>query len=381
MPKVVHIVNTFFAVPYFIGGQFRHFSAKGYSMYLICPPSPYIESYRVEMGFNYQPVRITRKYSPLYDFIALIKICLYLRKVKPDIIVGHTPKGGIFAMLAGRLTRVQNRIYFRHGLVFETATGLSRSMLIITERLNAYLATKIVCVSRSVLNASLRYRLGSEVKQLMLGMGTCGGVDASGKFNPGSIEINDVKALENRLGISETDYVVGFCGRLVRDKGIIDLIGAFDLLRSSNRNRVYKLLLVGMFEDRDSLPSEVKNRIIKDDSIIYTGFVNAGIERYYAIMDVFVLPTYREGFPISILEASSMMLPVLTTTATGSVDSIIENTTGRFVSNNPDSIAEGISFYAHNEEIAMAHGYNGRNHVVENYDHPVIWREIEKMYI
>lgn len=377
---IIHVVNTFFAVQYFVGNQFKYFKNRGYEVHLICPPSPFIEAYKTEMDFIYKQVAITRRYSPIYDFVALLKICCYLIKIKPDIIVGHTPKGGLLAMLSGKLTGVKKRIYFRHGLVFETAKGISRRILILTERLNASLATSVVCVSKSVFNASLKHRLNSESKQLILGMGTCGGIDASGKFNPDFIDKGVVKALKSKLGVSETDYVVGFCGRLVRDKGIIDLIGAYDLIRFSTKTRVVKLLLVGMFEDRDSLPTEIKNRIVNDNSIIYTGFINTRIEDYYAIMDVFVLPTYREGFGMSVIEASSMRLPVLTTRATGSIDSIIEDTTGRFVDNNPHSIAEGISYYMQNEEIAIAHGLNGRNYVVDNYDHPIIWREIEKLY-
>jgi len=380
MPKIVHVINTYFAATYFVGEQFRYFGSRGYEMHLICPASPYIDEYRSKMGFSFFPVTITRRYSPLCDLVALMKICNYLRKTGPDVIVGHTPKGGMLAMLAGRITGVKTRIYFRHGLPFETAKGLSRRILIATERINAGLSTKVVIVSRSVYRESMRYRLNPENRQIVLGMGTCGGIDASGRYNPDLVDKPGVRALKASLGISETDYVVGFTGRLVRDKGIADLIAAFDLLTVALPNRTIKLLLVGMFEERDSLPAEIRSRILSDNSIIYTGFVNEGIEKYYAMMNQLVLPTYREGLPISVIEASSMRIPVITTRVTGSVDSIVENHTGIFVDNNPVSIAEGIKHYIENPDISKRHGENGRAHVLSNFDHPIIWKEIEKLY-
>lgn len=380
MQTIVHVVNSYFAATYFIGEQFRYFHDRGYKMHLICTNSPFLEEYALKMGFILKEVNLTRRITPVQDIIAFFKILIYVRRVKPEIIVGHTVKGGLLTMGAAWLSGTPRRIYFRHGLAFETARGLGRKLLIISERIAARFSTIVVCVSNSVFYASLRYRLNSKEKQTVLGAGTCGGIDTEIRFNPESIDFAEINILKSKLKISDDDYIIGYCGRLVRDKGIEELVRAVDLIKEKRPDMRIRLLMVGMFEDRDSISKMMIDRIKNDKSIIYTGFINDKIQNYYALMNVFVLPSYREGFGMSVIEASSMQLPVLTTRVTGSIDSIIENVTGRFVENSPASIAEGVRFYLENPDIARGHGINGRIHVVENYDHSIIWREIEKLY-
>lgn len=125
--------------------------------------------------------------------------------------------------------------------------------------------------------------------------------------------------LRSELGIKVSDFVIGFSGRLVKDKGNYRISIGFQQLQKSNSDII--LLLVGMFEERDTLPDEIVEVIKENTNIINTGYVeNATIEFYYALMDIFVLPSYREGFPTSVLEALAMELPVITTRVTGCVD-------------------------------------------------------------
>mgnify|MGYP005899082385 FL=1 len=144
------------------------------------------------------------------------------------------------------------------------------------------------------------------------------------------IDENRLSDLREKLHIYENDFVIGFTGRLVCDKGIIELVRAFCLLQEKYPDMT--LLLVGMLEERDALPLDVVNIIEHNPKIINTGYVsNAMIEYYYALMNCFALPSYREGFPTSVLEASAMELPIITTKATGCVDAIIERRTGVYV--------------------------------------------------
>lgn len=150
-------------------------------------------------------------------------------------------------MVAAWLMRVPNRIYFRHGLVYETSRGLKRFILMSVDRLASFCATEIVCVSPSVLKRSIEDRLAPANKQIVLGHGTCGGIDTEFKFNPAFVDRQKVADLRKRWGIKESDFVIGYSGRLVRDKGIISLVRAFDMLEDADD---CKLLLVGMFEVR-----------------------------------------------------------------------------------------------------------------------------------
>lgn len=374
--NILHIVNIYFVLPYFIGDQFFYFNKKGYKLNVICSPSQYLADYAKKMGFNYLEVEIARAIKPFKDFIAIFTICHYIKKNKIDIVVGHTPKGALLAMLAAKIMRIPCRVYFRHGLVYETMQGFQRKLMINLDRLTAFFSTKIVCVSPSVYTQSLKDRLNSEKKQIVLSKGTCGGIDSLNKFNPEKINLTTLNQLKVSLGIKQNDFVIGFCGRLVVDKGIIELVESFEQLKvESNKN--YKLLLVGDFEKRNSLPKYIIDKIKYDKDIIITGFVFNNIEYYYALMNLFILPSYREGFPTSILEASAMQLPVLTTRATGCVDSIIEGHTGFYILNTVNSIFYGIKSLRDDKNIAK-YGLNGRKFVLDYFDNLVLWPILEK---
>lgn len=372
--NVLHVVSVFFSIRYFIGGQFLYFKQKGYNMHVVCSPSEYLADYADECGFSYMETPITRSISLMKDIKAINNICRYIKMKQIDIIVGHSPKGAMVAMIAGWLSRVPNRIYFRHGLVYETSKGLKRQMLIMVDRLTSFFATKIVCVSPSVLKRSIEDKLAPANKQIILVKGTCNGIDTQKLFNPSIIDKNKLCSLRKKYNISENDFVIGYSGRLVKDKGIIELIYAFESLPDSEN---CKLLLVGVFEERDALPEDIRQHILEDKRIIYTGFINGGMEYYYSLMNVYVLPSYREGFPTGVLEAQAMELPVITTQVTGCCDSIIKDKTGLFISHNPQDIADKI------DEVRMIHSINGkegRKWVVDNFDCNLIWREIEKLY-
>lgn len=372
--NILHVVNVFFVIPYFFGDQFLYFRGHGYNFHIICSPSENLDNYSKDKGFQYEEIPITREFSVIQDFKSLIAICKYIRKNNIQTVVGHTPKGGLLAMIAAFITRVPSRIYFRHGLMYETSKGIKRQILLFAERLTALLANKIVCVSPSVYKKSLSDKLNQEKKQIVLGKGTCGGVDSLQKFNPDKINLLKRNELRESLGIAPDDIVVGYCGRLVKDKGIAELVDAYEML---NLEKPAKLLLIGGFEKRDSLSDDMVNKIKNNRNIIVTGVVYHEIEYYYSLMNVFVLPSFREGFGMSVLEASSMRIPVLTTRVTGCVDSIIEGETGFFVSNTAESIRQGIESLLKRDDLEQIR-LQGRNFVVDNFDNLILWEIMDK---
>ena len=376
--NILHVLNISFVIPYFLGKQLSFFSQKGYKEYIICSSSKELNAFAEVYGFKYKEVDILRKISIWKDLKAIILVMGYIRANRIDVVTGHTPKGALIAMLAAYILRVPVRIYFRHGLVYETSIGVKRKMLMLIDRIAAKLATKVVCVSPSVCKRSIEDNLNSANKQYLLSKGTCNGIDVK-RFSIKSIDENRLQELKKNLGLKQTDFVIGFTGRLVRDKGIIELVHAFQELRKKYSDLV--LLLVGMFEERDALPEEIVNMIKQSTVIINTGYVlNSNIEYYYALMDLFVLPSYREGFPTSILEASSMNLPILTTRVTGCIDAIVEGRTGLFVEHDYKSISSAIELLYLDEHLRLSYGCNGQKFVEDNFEQYIIWREIEKLY-
>lgn len=369
--KVLHIITVSFVINHFFGKQFLYLNKKsGNEYHLGCSPSKNFTQFSNELGYIPFEVEITRTISPLKDFRAIVKIYHYIKKNNIDKVVGHTPKGGMVAMIAAFFANVSLRIYFRHGIIYETSTGFKKLLLKNIDRLTGYLATKIVCVSNSVKTISESDKLNSPLKNIILSLGTCNGIDTEERYNPSKKDVENINVLKNKFGITSENKVVGYVGRLVKDKGIDDLIIAWEIVKEKSPSS--KLILVGPMEKRDSISENSKRQILTDPSIIFTDYV-VDASSYFSLMDVFVLPTYREGFPTVSLEASSMNLPVIITKATGCTESIIENKTGLFISNEPTDIADKILFYLNNPIKSQQDGKRGRMFVQENFEQTLIW--------
>lgn len=374
--KVLHIIAVSFSINYFFGKQFSYLKEKNNKEYhLGCSPSN--DFFELSGKLDYIPfaVCITREISPLNDLRAIFKVYRYIKKNNITKVVGHTPKGGMIAMIASFFAGISTRIYFRHGLVYETSTGLKRFVLKLIDKLSGKLATQVVCVSESIKIRSEKDKLSHPKKNIVLGLGTCNGIDSQTKYNPDSYSIIDIENLRGHLHINESDFVVGFVGRLVKDKGIDELIRAWELVKEKYHN--VKLLLVGPIEERDSITDYSKHKILEDQSIIFTDFV-IDAAPYYNLMDVFILPSYREGFPTVALEASSMKIPVLITKATGCSEAIKKDETGVFITYDPKDIADKIIHYIENKGLMKLHGENGRVFVTSNFEETKIWDIIAK---
>jgi len=372
--KVLHIITVSFVINHFFGKQFlflKNISNNEY--HLGCSPSKELLELADKLGYIPFEVEITRSISPLKDIKAIIRIYQYIKKNNITKVVGHTPKGGMVAMIASFFANISERIYFRHGIIYETSIGFKRILLKNIDRLTGFFATKVVCVSQSVKYISEKDRLNNPNKNIVLGLGTCAGIDTENKFNPSKINIVSIEMLKSKLAICKEDKIVGYVGRIVKDKGIDDLIKAWETIKLNYSNA--KLLLVGPIEERDSISEDSKNKILNDPSIIFTDIV-AEASPYFSMMNIFILPTYREGFPTVALEASSMNLPVIITKATGCTEAILPNETGLFTTNAPEDIANKILYYLNNNVIAKEHGVKGRLFVQENFEQTKIWNII-----
>lgn len=376
--NILHVVNISFVIPYFLGKQMNWFVEKGNKEYIVCSPAEELDEFSKRYSFEYKPIEVLRKISIGKDLKAVAATYKYIKEVKADVVTGHTPKGGLIAMLSAWFASVPIRIYFRHGLVYETSTGIKRSLLVNIDRLASRLATKIVCVSPSVARRSIEDSLNPEKKQTVLAKGTCNGIDTE-RFSKDAVNKEQLQALKQNLGINDGDFVIGFAGRLVRDKGIVELVRAYQEIRKEHQN--VRLMLVGMLEIRDALPEDVVKTIKEDKGIISTGYVGyATIEQFYALMDVYVLPSYREGFPTSVLEALSMEIPVITTRATGCCDSIIEGETGFFVNHDEKDLGQALRKLYDDALLRVSMGMAGRKFVEDNFRQEIVWKEIEKLY-
>jgi glycosyltransferase involved in cell wall biosynthesis len=375
--NILHVVNVSFVLPFYLGKQIDYFQNKGDKIFIACTFSKDLVDFCVSKNIEFIPIPVLREINPLMDLYSLFKLFLFVKKHKINVIVGHTPKGGLLAILVGFLSGIDKKVYFRHGLMFETSRGIKRFLLIQIEKFTGFLSDIVICVSDSIKENSNKLKLSNKHKNILLHNGTCNGIDAKEKFNPDLVDKERVNLLRSSLGIEANDFVVGFIGRLVNDKGIPELVEAWKLVINEYIN--VKLLLVGPFENRDGLNKDCINLISHEKSIIHVDFTNDPVI-YYSLMNIFILPSYREGFPTVVLEASAMKLPVITTKKTGCIDSIEENVTGIFCRINKESIYKSIGTFIIDSSKISKMGNFGRKRVLENFSQEIIWNELYKLY-
>lgn len=371
--RILQIINLPSSAINFIGGQFLYFREKGgHDMHLICSPGDGIEDFCKKNLVHYHSVKMNRQISFLDDIKALIEICRYIQKNKIDIVIAHQSKGRLLGMIAARICGVKFRITFAHGVVYETMSGIKRKLLIWNDRLVSAIANRVVCVSNYVIEQRRKDNIDKAGKCVLLGKGSCNGLDTIYKFNPDLVSTEDINAIRCKYGLMPDDFIIGFCGRLVRDKGVIELIEAYDLFKSKHPYRSVKLFVIGQPEKRDGLPKETLSRLNSDDSIIFTGRIPfAEIQKYYLVMNVLVLPTHREGFGMVSVEAQAMRIPVIVSDYTGCAETIINGETGLYIDGTPNSIVKALELII-DSEYAKELGSKGRIFVSENFEHTIV---------
>ncbi|HXR39773.1 MAG TPA: glycosyltransferase family 4 protein [Terracidiphilus sp.] len=315
-------------------GRLRALREAGFRVTLISSPGELLDETAAREGVEAIGLPMQREIAPLADLVSLLRLWWLLLRLRPDVAEFSTPKAGLLGSVASRLAGVQARVYMLRGLKLETSTGIKRRILLEAERLASRCAQVVLCNSQSMRSEAAALGVAPTEKLQMLGDGSSNGVDVE-RFSPGPGNVR------GGLGIPQKAPVVGFVGRLTRDKGVPELIEAFDTVLK--REPEAHLLLVGWFDAaEDALAVEVRKRIAGHPRIHCTGFV-ADTAPYYRAMDVMVLPTWREGFPNVVLEAAATGIPVITTLCTGSRDSVVPEVTGLLIPPGyPEAISEAV---------------------------------------
>ena len=314
-------------------GRLRALREAGFRVTLISSPGELLERTAAREGVEAIGLPMRREIALLADLTALIRLWWLLMRLRPDLVEFSTPKAGLLGCIASSLARVPVRVYMLRGLKLETSSGVKRALLLAAERVSAACAHVVLCNSHSMREEAAALGVAPASKMRLLGEGSSNGVDVQ-RFSPGP---SDVRSW---LNISAAAPVVGFVGRLTRDKGIPELIDAFDSIVKAEPEA--HLLLVGWFDAaEDALSADVRAKIARHPRIHCTGFV-ADTAPYYRAMDLMVLASWREGFPNAVLEAAATGIPVITTACTGTRDSVIPEVTGLLIPPGyPAAISEG----------------------------------------
>jgi glycosyltransferase involved in cell wall biosynthesis len=362
----------------FLSGQFRYFSKKGFTIQAISSSGEMLQKYEQTESIQVHAVEMARRITPFRDLVALWRLYRILRSIRPEIVHTHTPKASLLGGLAAWMANVPVRIHTLHGLPMMTATGLKRTILRWSEILSCWCVHQVLSVSRSVMNVAIQERMCSPTKIKVLMNGSSNGIDAFRKFNPKNYNFLFRAKFRTKLKIPISSNVLGFVGRIVRDKGMIELAQAWLKLREEYPN--LHLLLIGPFEPQDPLPKDVETLFQSDPRIHLTGRVT-NTAPYYAAIDVLVFPTYREGLPGVPLEASAMNLPVVATRIPGCVNAIKDGETGILVPvHDTEALTDAVRQYLSSPSLRRMHGHAGRKFVISHFQTELIWQALYKEY-
>ena len=379
MSKILYVTTISMTLDYFLKGTMSELVKAGHEVVAVSSPGEWMAAVKALDGVKVVEVPMERRIAPFKDLRSLLRLYKVLREERPDIVHSFTPKAGLLAMMASKFAGIKVRIHTFTGLVFPTSTGLKRRLLMTTDRLTCACATNIIAEGQGVRNDLLSAGIThKEVR--VLGHGNISGIDLE-KYD----RTPEIMQLAEKLRVPDV-FTFLFVGRLVRDKGIAELCEAFSRIASAARPSICpdtaqsgsgiggqdlprrpftrigreaqgdwgasccrtsrtRMVLVGPFEDDvDPVPEETRRYIERTPEIITTGEIKGPeLLAWFAASDCFVLPSYREGFPNTVIEAGAMGLPSIVTDINGSREIISDGINGLVVPpKNVEALSEAM---------------------------------------
>lgn len=334
---------------------------KKYEVVLLSSPGERMDEITKEYGVRGIGIPMERHIFIVKDIKALVKLIRVFRKEKPTMVHSMTPKAGMLCMLAARLTQIPVRVHTFTGLVFPTSTGIKRRILMATDWLTCACATHIIPEGEGVKN-DLQNNGITKKPLKVLGYGNVRGIDLV-RFSYRPEVVQMAKSIRK-----DNVFTFVFVGRIVRDKGINELCKAFSKLSGAAPVR---LILIGRYEDSlDPISSDTREIIAKNDSIEVVGpKYDDDLIAYYAAADCFVMPSYREGFPNTVLEAGAMELPSIVTDINGSREIIVEGKNGMIVPpRDADKLYDAMKFMLQSPVERQRMAGNARKMIADRFE-------------
>jgi glycosyltransferase involved in cell wall biosynthesis len=368
-------------VPGSLGGLLRGqlgFMNQYYHVIGISSDGEMMDNLRRNENIDTHIVEMTRSITPLRDLKAAIQLYRFFRKEKPYIVHTHTPKAGTVGLLAAWFARVPHRLHTIAGLPLLEENGVKRILLDNVEKITYNCATQILPNSYELQRIILNLKLTTKDKMKVIGNGSSNGINTN-FFDRNLITDTKKEALKKELNISDADFVFIFIGRLVKDKGINELVSAFDNLSQNNSN--CKLILVGGREDKlDPLSSETETLIKTNMNILAVGF-QRDIRPFVTISKALVFPSYREGFPNVVLQASAMELPCIVSNING-CNEIIENEVNGLIVpvKNKTKLEKAMRILIEFPEKRLEMKRYTRSRIVKRYEQKFVWNELLNFY-
>ena len=379
--KIIRISTVPISLNVFCKGLLQELS-NDYEIVAVSSPGADLEEVKIREKVRTIAVPMRRHISPLHDLVSLWQLFWIFRREKPDMVHSITPKAGLLSMLAAKLAGVPIRLHTFTGLIWPTASGLKRKILVAMD--------KLLCICATHLNPEgqgVAHDLQTHITHkplTVLGHGNVRGIDFDHYTSTPDIE-RAAQQCRADLGIPADAFVFLFVGRIVRDKGIVELIEAFKNLTESYAQKSptsspISLLLVGNEEEHlDPLPPSTQQLIHTLPNIYRLPF-QTDVRPFYATAQALVFPSYREGFPNVVLEAGAFALPSIVTDINGSREIIIHGGNGFIIpSQNIEALTQSMQTLLHTPHLKSM-GEAAYHNVQQHFSKALVWQQLKDYY-
>ena len=372
MTKIVRVTTVPMTLVAFCTGLLRELQEQeNYEVVAVSSPGEELNKLADSEGVRTIAVPMERRISPFKDMKSLWKMWRLMCREKPDMVHSMTPKAGMITMLAAKLARVPIRIHTFTGLVFPTSTGLKRHLLMATDWLTCACTTHIIPEGEGVKNDLLNHKITKKPLRV-LGHGNVRGIDLE-HYNPQAKSDRPYAVSDKRV------FTFVFVGRIVRDKGINELVEAF--VRLNKEHPDTHLVLVGGEEEKlDPIKSETRHEIENNAAIESVGR-QSDVRPFYASADALVFPSYREGFPNVVIEAGAMGLPSIVTDINGSREIVIEGENGTIIpSKDTEALYQAMKRFVENPEDVKRMADKSRPLIASRYEQSYVRQCLKDFY-
>jgi len=369
-PILLRVTTVPISISILLKGQLKFMRENGFEVHTACADGVETADFVVRESVTHHIIPMTRIISPIQDCIALFKLITLIRRIKPAIVHSHTPKAGLLAMIAAFICRVPVRMHTVAGMPIMEATGFSKWVLGITEKVTYSMAHFVYPNSLSLKEYLVNNYPDFKKKIRVIANGSSNGIDT--EYYRTQLDVAPIT-------LPDGSFVFTYVGRLLKDKGTEELITSFVKLNSLLPH--VHLLLIGRYEeDRDPLPQEIRSRIDSHPAIHAVGF-QSDVRPYLSMSHVFVFPSYREGFPNVVLQALCMGLPVIASRINGCDEMISESQNGFLIPvKSWEALFEKMLLFVKEPDLMIRMASQTRSSVVERYDRNMVWLAILTEY-
>lgn len=377
-PRLLRITTVPISLKLLLSGQIPFFQGQGFDVLAVSADGKEVADLKTE-GIPHRVVYMSRKITPLQDLRSLARLIRLIREFKPDIVHTHTPKAGLLGMMAAWICRVPVRMHTVAGLPVMEAQGLKRSVLIQTERITYACATHVFPNSKGLMDF-IETQIARGRKFKIVGKGSSNGIDTS-VFSPTPELTRRSSELRAQYGIQETDIVFSFVGRIVRDKGVAELISAFKKMLVEEGAHRHFLIMVGPFEQElDPLSPEDFEFLHDHPRVVLAGF-QSDVRPWIKASDIFVFPSYREGFPNVVMQACCLEVPCVASDINGCNEIIAGGVTGLLVKpKDAEALYKNMHELAADATKRHNFGVQSRRFVTDNFDRQFVWASLRAEY-